>query len=196
MCSSDLEYEAAEEVLTVLVQGGYAEAGAKLAEIGQIRADRYAEAVEDYECWENDAARAIFTQLGDYERCKDYLVLLDAREGNNLSGISYDLMCLIGFEDANELIMQYDSTAKEFLTGSWRGGGRYFRMSEDGHTSYDLPWFNYGDYYRIEDGLVLLFPEEDSNDTKALFYISIIDYNTIWIYAYKNCAGYTLTRQC
>lgn len=190
------EYAAAEEVLTVLYQGGYAEAGAKLAEIEQSRADRYAEAVGQYESWNNDAARAIFTQLGDYERCKDYLVLLDAREGNNLSGISYDLMCLIGFEDANELIMKYDSTAKEFLTGDWRGGGHYFRMSEDGHTHYDLPWFNYGDYYRIEDGLVLLFPEENSNDTRALFYISIVDYDTIWIFAYKNDTSYKLTRQC
>ena len=190
------EYRSAEEELTALWQGGYEQAGAKLAELESIKAGAYAEAVADYECGDNDEARAIFATLGDYERCEDYLVLLDAREGNNLGGISFALQCLIGFEDANELVLRYHDVAAEFLTGDWKGGSHYFRMKYDGHISYDLPWFSFGDYYRIEDGLVLVYPKDEYYNTKALFYITIIDYDTIRIFAYKNNTGYTLTRQC
>ena len=68
-------------------------------------------------------------------------------------------------------------------------------MKDDGHISYNLPWLSYGDYYRIEDGYVLLYPENDENATKKLFHFTAITPDCMEVYCYKNDRTYTLNRQ-
>ena len=68
-------------------------------------------------------------------------------------------------------------------------------MKEDGRISYDIPWINYGDYYRIEDGIVLKYNKNTFDITKKLFAIKIVNKNCITIFAYKNGRTYTLFRQ-
>ena len=68
-------------------------------------------------------------------------------------------------------------------------------MEEDGHIVYDIPWINYGDYYRIEAGYFLLFKEESPDITKKLFAVKIITKDCIEVFAYKNGRTYTLYRQ-
>jgi hypothetical protein len=68
-------------------------------------------------------------------------------------------------------------------------------MKDDGYINYNLPWFNYGDYYRIEDGIMLLYPENSYNSTKALFAFEAVTPDCIEVYCYQNKRTYTLYRQ-
>lgn len=188
-----LDYIEDEEYVDALAKlkfaAGYADASQLLDDVRDLA---YVQAVSYYYAGQDDLARNSFTVLGSYRNSNDYITLIEARSG---TASNRALFALIGFEDANELIMRFHNSAQAFLTGNWKGSGYYFRMDDKGYISYDLPWFKFGHYYRIENGFVLFYPKDERNNTRKLFAITIIDYNTIQIYAYKNNHSYTLTRQ-
>lgn len=157
----------------------------------------YYEAVDAYHAGDYALAEESFSRIENYRDASAYILLCKAHaQGAYLQYVDYkDLEPLIGFEDASELIMANHFTAKAFLLGFWEGDGRYFRMKEDGRISYDIPWINYGDYYRIEDGLFLLYKEKTPNITKKLFAVKIISKDCITVFAYKNGRTYMLFRQ-
>ena len=78
------------------------------------------------------------------------------------------------------------------LLGYWSGGGRYFQLKSNGYISYDLPWFDYGDYYKLYDHTIMLFPENDESSTRNLFKITFINDTTIKVYCYDDGSTYTL----
>ena len=151
-------------------------------------------AIDDYHMGKYNSAHKAFSKIGSYRDTSAYVILCEAHLYGSYH-VYKDLKSLVGFEDASELIMVNYFTAKEFLLGFWKGDGRYFRMKEDGRISYDIPWINYGDYYRIEDGLFLLYKEKTPNITKKLFAVNIISKDCITIFAYKNGRTYLLYRQ-
>ncbi len=183
----------------------------------------YYSAVDAYLSAKYNDARKEFNYLGDYLDAKDYLVLLNAHVANEIlmdftkhnrtsdmteeeqilffAWFSEDMNTyeklgpLIGFQDTAELIMSNQKFAQDFLVGNWRGDSRYFIMDINGNTSYDIPWFTYGDYYTIENGEYLLYKEKTPDITKAMYKITIINDDCIQILSYKNYKSYTLFRQ-
>jgi hypothetical protein len=176
------EYPNAKETLTALTEFVYQE-GQNLYHEG-----KYFEAKDMFDC------------IPTYEDSGKYITLIKARDIYYWKLFTYeDIVGLLTdyfyFEDAAELLLSNQGIAEEFLQGAWRGDGYYFKMDSEGDISYNLPWFNYGDYYKIEDGQLLLYPENNEADTRTLFYFNAIAPNCIEVYCSKNGETYTLHRQ-
>ena len=140
-----------------------------------------------------DATKA-FTAIKDYKRSADYLTLIrckknfsSAYEPNRTYYMS--IVNLLGFEDADEIIMNYESSAIKFLTGKWEGKVYYFKIDEKEHrSSYNLPNKDVDGYYSISEGVY-------SVGSTKFFKFSIIDEDTISVYCYKDGSTHTLYRQ-
>lgn len=85
------------------------------------------------------------------------------------------------------------------IRGNWSNGSYYFRMNEDSYISYNLPYFEYGDYYSIYEGYIYLYKEivnEDGSleesDKRNLFKIDFISDDIAQFYCFKNGSTYTL----
>ncbi len=169
------------------------------ADAEQIRLDLidiiYYKAIDDYRSGLYDIAELGFKKIGSYLDSDSFLVLIQAHQEYAFSFDSSLLWPLIGFEDAAQLILANDFYAQYFLLGNWKGDSKYFKMDDDGYISYNVPWFNYGDYYRIENGKILFFKKDSPEITKTLFEITIINQNCIQILSHKNYRTYTLFRQ-
>ena len=146
----------------------------------------YERAVTLYRAGIKDRSAALFGYLGDYERAKDYNMLLVANsDSTHFAGISLDqLFDLIGFEDANYVILKRYS--KEFLEGNWISADKdyYFNLSHVGPEKYDcstnLPGANsYGSRFSVEDGVYTEYQGDGDTKGKDLFVFEINDKNTI-----------------
>ncbi|NLT98927.1 MAG: trypsin-like serine protease [Christensenellaceae bacterium] len=174
---------------------GFADSAAILNDLREII---YYAAVDAYHAGKYEDAKKSFDILGKHRDAHAYFILCKVHLYQYPSYPTFlykDLEPLIGFEDASELIMENHFTAKEFLKGSWRGDGKYFTMDDEGYIEYNIPWIDYGDYYKIEDGFFLLYKKKTPEKTKKLFSVKIIDKDCITIFAYKNGRTYTLYRQ-
>ena len=143
-----------------------------------------------------DKAKECFNTIGtSYLRVSDYLLLISLHKKTSLMKSDVNkLKSILSFEDTKTLIMHETWGAVYFLEGTWRGSGYYFTMKSDGQTNYNLPWFNYGDHYRIENGKYLLYYDKTPNTTKTLFTIKVIDKNTISILCAQDGKTYRLKR--
>ena len=115
-----------------------------------------------------------------------------------MDSISYgysDLLSILSFEDAAVVILDY--YADSFLTGTWKtaDGDYYFKLKSNGDTSYNLPWFDFGEYYQFENGDYLLCSDKDPDDTRTLFSFDIVNKDIIDVYCYKDDTWYRLIRQ-
>ena len=140
-------------------------------------------------------AETNFDAIKSYKNSNDYLTLIYAKRGVSILSYKNELLNLIGFEDAAEVILKYQRTAIDFLRGEWRNDYYYFIInSEDSDSSsYNLPNKHAGGYYGISDGVYSL-GETTSNSSK-IFKFDIIDSDTISVYCYKDGSTYTLYRQ-
>ena len=93
------------------------------------------------------------------------------------------------------MLLSTQAIADIFLCGEWEGDGYSFIMDDNGDIEYNLPWFDYGDFYKIEDGEVLLYPEDDESDTRTLFSFTLITPDCLEAFCYENSRVYTLFRQ-
>lgn len=157
----------------------------------------YLEGIDNYHKGNFGEASKAFRCIGDYADSPKYLTLISGRspQWDVEDSLLEDLITIFDFEDAAEVLLCSQELAEQFLCGTWRGDGYYFTMDEDGGISYNLPWLDYGDYYKIEDGMVLLYPDEDENDTRQLFAFAAISPDCVDVYCYKNSRVYTLYRQ-
>lgn len=163
--------------------------------LAQVKDRIYKDAIYDYRSGWFSKAKIGFQAIGNYLRSQDYLLLIGRHDFSNHVD-SFRLWSLIGFEDASYLIMSYHASAIEFLKGSWKGGSKYLKIKgSSNYLYYNIPGSNYGNYYRIENGEVLLFKKKTPNTTKTLFYIRIINFNCIEVISFKNFKTYTLYRQ-
>jgi hypothetical protein len=118
-------------------------------------------------------------------------------EGNYYNDVETFYKALKGVTSSKSIL--FDSIFDEMLlTGYWSGSGYYFRMYENGnngkHISYNLPWFDYGDYYGLEDHIIYLFPKNNESARKNLFKFSFINATKVDVYCYQNGKTYTLTK--
>lgn len=172
------------------------------AQLPSFQEHAYQEAAEMYRDGDTIKAKRIFTKLGSYLRAEDYLVLIKTIDAG------YDfwkytdedmekLISLIGFEDAAELVVAYNTIATKFLMGSWKGHGYYFSVEQETDANYigfNIPAYDYGDYYLFVGGRMIAYPEKDSTATKLFFKITVISEDCIEIFAYNGGATYTLYR--
>lgn len=119
------------------------------------------------------------------------------KEADKITHSYSDLVKLLDFEDTADLIIENADYTEKYLTGTWKtsDGKYYFTMKSDGHTTYNLPSFDYGEYYRIENGDFLLYYEKDPDNTRTLFSFEIVTKDIINIYCYKDYMSYRLIRQ-
>lgn len=107
------------------------------------------------------------------------------------------LISIFEFEDAADILLSENLYAIAFLEGTWKtsDGYYFFTMKNNGLTSYNLPWFDYGDYYEIADGTYFLYLESDPTNRRALYTFIPITANCLDIYCHKNGRTYTVYRQ-
>ena len=169
-------------------------------QLAEYRDAAYQEAAELYADGDNVKSKRLFLKLQDYERSKDYLLLIKIRANTygNLYLTNEEMKrskSLAEFEDGATVILEYNNTAIAFLEGSWIGLNCYLTVDKEGYMDYNLPYFDYGDYYVIENGIMQVYPEKDVTAMKAFFRFTILSDNSIQVYAYKDGTTYTLFRE-
>lgn len=150
-------------------------------------------------------AMSYFALISHYKDSDKYITLIKASSCE-------DVLEIIDFKNAKEVLVSDSPIAEEFLSGTWKTaeGAYYFSMqkSNDGSydASYNLPWIDMSDsYFRIRDGIFFLYEKSkdgfirfvDINDVdnKYVFKFTVIDRNEISVYCYKNGSTYKLFRQ-
>lgn len=148
-------------------------------------------------------AFADFMTIGEsYGQSKIYIALIEIRNRKmSSSSIKYYYNLLIDnldFEDTKTVMLDNWSIAKYFLEGKWKSGSTYLKFiknSDNNFTcSYNLPFYDFGDYFDIEDGVYLLC-KTDSDETKKMLKLTILNEDTLQVFAYKNGKTYTLYRE-
>lgn len=172
----------------------YADAGVIMNELVEVL---YLEGQAAYKKGEYTQAFTLFEAIQTHEDSEHYLKLLRARNYPRSVTRSQveDIAVILNFEDAAEVLVSSQAVAEVFLEGEWQGSGHYFTMMADGSIDYDLPWFSYGDYYKIEDGLLLLYPKGQEEAAKPLFDFTVLSKDCIRAYCFHNKHAYTLYRQ-
>lgn len=200
-----MDYKGALAVFQKLSSDGYAKADAAISVLEPLI---YTEAQVAYRSGDNARARVLFGGIKTYQQSADYLYLLDLKQVIETYGISKyyrpaqsssavsHLKTMLGFEDAAAIIVEAHDLATTFLQGTWRtNDGKYFKMDANSRTSYNLPWIDFGDYYTIRDGELILYKKSDESDTRVQFRFTVVDATTIRIYCTKDRKTYTLTKQ-
>lgn len=146
-------------------------------------------------------AKENFTAISEYKQSEDYLLLIGCKYGTlaqyMVNGCYADLIRLIGFEDADRIIIENQSTAIRFLKGTWEAGQKYnplyFKIDAQNQAWSNLPHNEADGYYYLSDGIYSV-GETESKAIKC-FRFSIIDEDTISVYCYKDGSTHKLYRQ-
>ncbi len=155
----------------------------------------YGRAIQLYESGNLTSAASHFSIIRDYSRTEDYLTLCKAHEYE----VSLeDLWKLRGFADANQLLLTQDYLC-QFLMGHWTtSNDTYYCTMESGtngfdyYFSYNLPW-QYNGNFQIVDGIYQVFHNGGSPQNEFRF--TIVSWDRIQVYCYKNGSTYYLNRQ-
>ena len=150
----------------------------------------YLEGVELYGRGRRNDARNRFKMTTGYMDTDYYIQLIDAQINYGTNGYR-SLIDLAGFENAIDLIMS-DQYIEFYLEGYWSdGNGHYFEMEKDGHTHYNLPWYD-GRYYNLHDSK---YQVGDTGNWKDCYKFTFISENEMEVYCYKNNRTYDMYRQ-
>lgn len=203
-----LYLSSAYKELCSLSDEGYSKASEMIGEAQYIIYDYGQQAYYD---GNYDRAAIVFESIAPYKCSDDYLTLANAHGHSHLMSailtssqrstiadkLTERLIELFYFEDAADLIVSKHALASRFLEGSWAtsGGSYSFEMDADGNVQHNLPWFNYGDYYYIEDGTYFLYEDGNIDNARAMYYFYLLSPNSMEVYCYKNGNTYTLYRQ-
>ena len=136
-----------------------------------------------------------FSLTEGYADTDKYVILCNTYWGTTTLEELWDLRSFANAEDL--LLDQYYLC--EFLLGNWKtaNGTYYYKMEENTnhyayYCSYNLPWQYTGDFV-IEDGVYMVY--HNGGSPRSEFRISIISWNQISIYCFKNGNTYTLYRK-
>ena len=169
--------------------------------LSSAKEQAYSYAVAQYRAGNGQATEEFFKELKGYKRSSDYSTLISQ---SNYQAVKK----LIGFEDANEILL--NRFALEFLTGTWisRDGQNSFTLTQSDGNSYSsqyyLPFLTMDNSsFRISNGIYYLYDKDasmfdvllDRVEKKNVFRFTIIDANTIRVYCYKDGSTYRLYRQ-
>lgn len=202
-----LYYEAGDSTEALAVLNALTGNGYRADEVSElltaVKDSIYRDAQEAYHSGEYESAEKWFQLIAPHLRSGDYLILIEAKIpvsytfiASKKDYVNNQLIPLLDFEDAAEILISTQELAQNFLLGTWKtgGGGYYFRMERDTDISYNLPWFDYGDSYFITDGAVVL-NNTGTGGEQNLFRFTVRSENCVDVYCYRNGSTYTLYRQ-
>ena len=178
--------------------------------IDSLKAKIYSAGQTAYRAEKLAEAKKYFNALTGYKRSADYLTLILCSEdsfSNWLGGEeNYNkLIKLLDFENADEIMLKYESTALEFLKGRWEDGSKndpyYFEMektssgdfSDSWSSGYNLPYKDADGYFYFANGIYSVGETESS--AVKIYKFSIINEDTISVYCYKDGSTHKLYRQ-
>lgn len=171
-----------------------------------LKSDIYYKGAEAYRFGNYSLAKSCFDVSDNVGRESDYRTLISAHEGYTSV---YELKGLIGFEDANTLLLS-DKYIYSFLKGTWRTGSsnsyyynrysyyssyryvQYYDSASGTSCSYNLPVTG-GDYYKLSDGVH--YTGSDSSGWHKEWKFEIINENKVRVYCYKDDSTYVLERE-
>ena len=126
-----------------------------------------------------------------------YELLCRVKSGEDIASSEINLLCAnLDIEDTKDVLMHEHSIARSFLQGKWYTSNGYkFHWTDDGVTD-TLPTVLSESYKcYIKEGIYYKYPSgETRRSVQKDKKITIIDYNTIEVYCYKDGKTYTLTR--
>lgn len=160
----------------------------------------YLHAQDAYHRNSYSVARMWFSDIPDYKNSDDYLLLIKyhlGKSGSFTSSDSKQLISLMGFEDADKLILSVESSAYRFLNGQWKGGSYSFSVSSRNNQEveilFDLPCEDVKKWLSIQDG-ILYSISYNPIEIVHHFSIDIVDEDTIRVYCYKDSSTHFLHR--
>ena len=167
-----------------------------------LKSKIYEEGQAAYRNGEISQAETCFAVLNGYERSADYLVLISCKVDSFPNGVEirnhYNaLIDLLGFEDANEIMLANEVLSHRFLKGGWVDGpsyDRYFLIMAgvDYETLSNLPHKKGVGYYSLSDGIYYM--GETEYTAVKCYRFKIIDKDTLSVYCYEDGSTYTLYR--
>lgn len=161
--------------------------------INQLIAQVYLDGIDAYRTGNRSSARECFIAVDRYQNSSSYLFLLDIKDDLYIDSFDAQrLISLIGFADAEEIIMSKQDAAIEFLKGTWsdNSSGYYFSISSgsDNTSNYNLPSTNPRGYYTISNGIY-------SVGSTKLFKFTILNRDAVSVLCYYNMRTYNLYRR-
>ena len=181
---------------------GYRDTEAQIENLTEIV---YQEGIEQYRAGKYSDARNSFKVLGSYRDSEKYMTLINSQTNSDAAYFYKDLIKIIDFEDAKDVLVSNTDIAALFLRGSWetKKGGYYFDMDSESSVWTNLPMkYLYNAYYNIEDGIYTLttyktdrYGNEKVDQVVKTFKITVLSRNSIEIYSYYDYSTYTLYKQ-
>ncbi len=207
------EYKQAITILNDLSRNNYSKADTALKQI-------YTKLTEQAD--DNMLDKALVFWKDTYAKTKsdsDYLLLLLAIH-NRISNIAYTTKTSYSGKDSPWVLSTYfdGGSLEQFYTalkaspysskcsdqcydemrlcGTWNGSGYYFTLQDNGsgHITYNLPWFDFGDYYELFDHKITLYTK-DGKSSKDLFRFTFVSDTEMKVYCYKDGKTYNLKKQ-
>lgn len=211
-------YEDVDSALRVLRDAIYAEGQSAYWDDDLVYAAECFQAIEPYSDSESYLVllQAIYYGERDYSFDNRLEAFISSAQGQEPPSIFYGLKPVLGsflfnsdeeavnaleglfyFEDAADILVEYEEYACLFLRGTWKDetGNYYFTMNDDESTVYNLPWFDYGDYYTIINGDYLLYEKGKEDKARPMFNFYPLTPNSISVYCYKDGSSITIYRQ-
>ena len=180
---------------------GYRDTEAQIESLTEIV---YQEGIERYRAGKYSEARSCFKGLGSYRYSERYMTLIDCRTNSDIAYYYKDLIKIINFEDAKDVLVANADIAVLFLRGDWKtiSGTYYFKMNDEESVWTNLPSKNlYNAYYDIENGIYTLttyktdrYGNESVDQTVKTFKITVLTEDSIEVYCYYDSRYYTLYR--
>ena len=178
--------------------------------IDSLKAKIYSAGQTAYKAEKLTEAKKYFNALTGYKRSADYLTLILCSEDSFSNWLGGEdnykkLIKLLDFENADEIMLKYKSTALEFLKGRWEDGSKndpyYFEMkktssgdfSDSWSSGYNLPYKDVDGYFYFSNGIYSVGETESS--AVKIYRFSIINEDTISVYCYKDGSTHKLYRQ-
>lgn len=156
----------------------------------------YEQAKDDYYNEDYTFAKTKFSYIKGYRDTDKYLILTNAHIFSS-DRTGYDeILEIITFEDAKDLIKNNNNYLREFLEGTWKTENKaYYLKVDDEHSfQYNLPVSVYNGYYYLSKGFYSIGPKDGTTKTNT-FRFDIKDANTIEVYCFQNKQTYTMYRQ-
>lgn len=193
------EYANAYDILDE-IKSSYQDAATTLDQLLPLM---YAEAISAYYAGEYSSSHALLTRINDYSdsysESDAYLTLAECHLNGITGNLRTDVLSLVGFADANELIENDEITFCYFLQGDWydiNGTGLHYSITNNGGTSFscntNFPYKPSGKYFFIDCGIYRIGNTLE-NSTEYLD-LTIIDNNTITIHSCMDNSYYLMVR--
>jgi len=173
-----------------------------------LKEEIYRDGVASYRAGRYAEAGRYFSSLDSYKRTEDFTFLIRCSVSEKeLVGNYGKLYGLIGFEDVATLVFKNPQTMSRFLRGRWENSTdqMYFEMYQDSEgvwATYNLPYPEEMDFYRLENGIYygssiewnFDYPTMSKETERRFFRFTIVDSDTIDVYCYADGVTYRLYR--